>query len=449
MKTILIVLTLLTLLTLASCERSSSLDLFTGLSCQDDTLCRSPQTCSDSQAGRRAGHTCGGWPFYQGLYPISALRWDRESEFYRCLARAPGGLYCGRWSMEEYSEGERESGTCQCVAAGGGGTYCAAWDCVGQEVDVCPRGWYSSGSRCCTTDDDGDERCVVREAETERTSCIVGEVVQGVLPNATILLSWSCVEVDNNGPDNAEYEVYTCVDRGDNYCRGYEGHIWGREEFELTACNVKSAIFGNASRSEVPMLWDCNERGLNYHIPNLWFCFLIWLVGGCGFYCVFLALYREWVWKICAGGTLWLLIFYFITLWQGGIYTLVFSSIPITIVWCCADARYFFSGNERGGGSICIRPLTFCCILACFGAREVGNRLCPSPDHPGGRVDDGDIPLDETDPEYEANLSRAWASDVPKPPPTPSYPDDASHMGYTGRSPLPPPTYEDAVVGKI
>ena len=359
--------------TVVGSDDNKGLEPFRGLACRDDSKCHRITDCSDKDAARRAGNTCNGWPYYNGGYPISEVKWDEEEERYECEVVAQNGLYCESWTADEFSSGEQERGSCGCVAESDNGKFCAEWDCIQTETDACPPGNYASGTRCCYVDEDGNRRCTQREIEVERTTCVVGETADGVLPDATIILSWSCVETDNNGLGAAEYEEYVCVQREDNYCAAYQGHIWSKEEFEVSGCNVRTSRMGTNGTSEYPALWRCFEKGVSYVLPNVWFVFLMWLVGGIGLSGVFYALYTYYASLFFFVGLFWFLGFSFIAVWQGGFYVLFIGGVAVLCVWFALDWKSFTSGSSDGFGSICFRPAVSCC-MCCFVSIERATR---------------------------------------------------------------------------
>jgi len=108
------------------------------------------------------------------------------------------------------------------------------------------------------------------------TTCSCTEPSQ----NGRYCAKWSCIEVDNNGLAFAEYEDYTCLRAASSgsYCMAWKGDIDGAEEFEFSTCSCSRAGVGDRFCSR----WNCYEKGLQYHIPNLKISIMSILVGGLG-----------------------------------------------------------------------------------------------------------------------------------------------------------------------
>jgi len=114
-----------------------------GLQCRDPSKCKGGgSSCSDADAARRVGMTCAGFPWWNGGWPLSALHWDEEREFYECDTTAsPSGTsdYCSQWTTIEDSEDEWAVGVCKCTQERNDTelAYCALWSCEQVEVEKC------------------------------------------------------------------------------------------------------------------------------------------------------------------------------------------------------------------------------------------------------------------------------------------------------------------------
>ena len=288
-----------------------------GLQCRDLSKCREEgMDCSDSDVARRVGMTCAGWPGWNGGWPISALHWDDENEYYECNTLAsPGGTsdFCRQWITLEDSHDEWEAGQCWCTHERTdnerGRAYCGNWTCEQLEVDKCKEGrlvrygysgwrndwqWGQKGWTCggagqapcstswlqsrspgfeysrsgdwdrfpyqciCTRCDENGRNCYDYvcgpEVEVEKADCSCLEVTsQGVCRR------WYCREYDDAGLHDVEHEYYTASSIGSTgRVNSWRGDIDSRGEFEMSECNcVKPSANGKFC-----VQWECYEKGM-------------------------------------------------------------------------------------------------------------------------------------------------------------------------------------------
>jgi len=370
-----------------------------GLHCRDTSKCNLGN-CSDADAARRVGMTCAGFPWWNGGWPLSALHWDEEREFYECDTTAsPSSTsdYCSQWITIEDSEDEWEVGVCKCTQGRNdnelGRPYCANWTCEQVEVDKCKgsarmkvRSRFDGGDGAwlqgrfpgfrpsrrgdwdkyeyvcmCTDSETMREYECGPQVETEKTDCSCLEVT-----NQGVCKRWYCREYDDAGRHDVEHEYYTATAiRGSTgRVHRWVGDIDSRGEFEMAECECTLP----SDNGRFCVEWQCWERGLPYFYPNLLISLVVLLLvcpfavgawGGLGWVIKRVAEEDDkFKWNSCRGALyimfavmpfLPVIGFTILFLWLGGVGELVIVlsiSVGLPLVILSAD----FVNDRRPGG---------------------------------------------------------------------------------------------------
>jgi len=97
--------------------------------------------------------------------------------------------------------------------------------------------------------------------------------------------SWYCYEYTliNNHP---EHENYYCTEESSDgkYCTKWDGLIDGEEEFEFSKCECTTI---GCSK------WNCQEKGMNYFFPNLFWSLLCIIFGLPPTYLIYAGIFNK------------------------------------------------------------------------------------------------------------------------------------------------------------
>ena len=263
--------------------------MYAGAECRDRTRCTSYATCTDDDALRRSGHTCSGFPYYNGGAPfIESASWKTKNILGSCDIGGDGS--CASWSANGTDAAVTDKLFGRCLETLSSGA-CIQWRTSQSLVEPCPdrkREFPGDGStlidgttigtRCCSTKGTSVYSCVDRDIELNYDHCTCSKVLAN--GGSSYCAEWSCKAYDDAGGDDVTASNYSCTTpyAGSGACQEWTGIEDNADHFVLTSC--KCLATGGLGSSKWCNAWDCAHKEMNYHDPPLsWIAYGI-IMGG-------------------------------------------------------------------------------------------------------------------------------------------------------------------------
>lgn len=272
-------------------------------SCTDRTKCVE-YDCPEKEAAYRSGHLCHDWPWYNGGYPMSPLKYQPGEKKQQTCFTAHNST-CTSWDMVKIASDYIGYTTCACDHMDPRPNYdmCEKWQCHGISVKVsCSEGGYDCGGYIVLHDDLGYyEGCCYDQYDEEDNYLgttfsprsvwpkdAICEVIgvelnpEGTDTNTYYMRNWHCEE---KSPGGISFKDYVCDERNvEGYCEDYKWETDSKLQFENSGCVCDYAA--SSGSTSYCAYYDCKSQGMNKITPNLGFIALGILVSPLAAFCL-------------------------------------------------------------------------------------------------------------------------------------------------------------------
>lgn len=255
---------------------------------------------------------------------------------------------------------EAEFGHASCVETSSNGHYCQRWEHIQSEYKKCWFDWISTEEGlvyteiCCNKENRVLYACCNQACSPSAYNSKIPQIeyltcqCEEPAANGLYCQLWTCEQyswASQTYAQGREYETYTCLEADplENYCTRWKGNIHSIEEFEVDKCYCKQA----SSSGEYCQDWICEEKGSDMWYPNLYWNFLVVILGGLIHAVIlFLFLFSEGEWRqvttkfsywcfyfaiFISTSLVWCGGFIIIGVWKAGIATLIIGGSIVLV----------------------------------------------------------------------------------------------------------------------